>query len=130
MNTISDLAPYAIAAMLLVAALAAGFRLYRDLRTNPALRERERRLTVNREGRTTEATITEARDNLLFYSYSVRGVQYTASQDVSALLQVLPAEPAGLVGPATLKYSPENPANSILVCEHWSGLQRVRTASS
>jgi len=130
MNIISDIAPSVLAVMVLVAALAAGFRLYRDSRTDPASRERERRLAVNREGRTTEATITEARDNLLLYSYSVRGVQYTASQDVSALIDLLPAEPAGLVGPATLKYSPEYPANSILVCEQWSGLQRARTASS
>lgn len=129
MNAISDLAPYAIPAVLMLAALLSGFRWYLDARADPTQRERERRLAVNREGRTAEATITEARGNLLFYSYTVRGVHYTASQDVSAILRLLPAEPAGLVGPATLKYSPKNPANSILVCEQWSGLQRVRTAS-
>jgi len=28
-----------------------------------------------------------------------------------------------LVGVANLKYSPKNPANSILICEEWSGLR-------
>jgi hypothetical protein len=28
-----------------------------------------------------------------------------------------------LIGPASLKYAPRNPANSILICERWSGLR-------
>jgi hypothetical protein len=67
--------------------------------------------------------VTEATDTTLYYSYSVRGVHYTASQDVTALRERLPAAPERLIGFASLKYSPRNPANSILVCEEWSGLR-------
>ena len=31
-----------------------------------------------------------------------------------------------LVGPVTLKYSTRNPANSIIICEEWSGLRQRR----
>jgi len=50
-------------------------------------------------------------------------VEYNASQDIAALRDLLPAEPGRLVGMANLKYSPKNPANSILICEDWSGLR-------
>jgi len=93
------------------------------VRGNPEKRERNRRLNVHRHGRIGDAIITEASDNSIFYSYSVRGVQYTASQDITALREHLPAEPHRLVGIAGLKYATNNPANSILICEEWSGLR-------
>jgi hypothetical protein len=80
---------------------------------------------VNRLGRLGDALITEATESVIYYTYSIRGVQYTASQDVTALREKLPAEPERLIGVASLKYAPKNPANSILICEEWSGL-RVR----
>ncbi len=89
----------------------------------PEKRERKRRLNVSRTGRLGDAMISEATDTTLYYFYSVRGVHYTASQDVSALREYLPANPEKLVGVAGLKYSPRNPANSILLCEEWSGLR-------
>jgi hypothetical protein len=67
--------------------------------------------------------ISEATESTLYYFYTVRGVHYTASQDVSALRKYLPADSHRLIGVASLKYSPKNPANSILVCEEWSGLR-------
>lgn len=130
MNALADVAPLALLGLLLLAALAAGILAYLQSRTDPVARERRRRLEVNSRGRIAEAVITEVRDDSLYYSYTVRGVQYTASQDITSLRSLLPEDTAILVGPATLKYSVENPANSILVCEEWSGLQRVRTASS
>ena len=89
----------------------------------PEKRERKRRLNVNRHGRLGDAMISEATDETLYYFYSVRGVHYTASQDVSTLKDYLPVEPERLIGVAGLKYSSKNPANSILVCEEWSGLR-------
>jgi hypothetical protein len=89
----------------------------------PEKRERKRRLNVHRQGRLGDAMISEASEDTLYYFYTIRGVHYTASQDVSALRQYLPAEPQRLIGVAGLKYSSKNPANSILVCEEWSGLR-------
>jgi hypothetical protein len=100
------------------------FYIAKRLRGTPEKREQLRRLSVNRQGRLGEALITEATDEILYYSYSIRGVHYTASQDIRTLRDKLPAEPDRLIGFVTLKYSPKNPANSILVCEEWSGIRK------
>lgn len=93
-------------------------------RRTPAERERRRRLAVNAHGRTGGATITDFHDGVLCYTYFIASVEYTASQDVSALAELLPEDPHALIQrPATLKYLPGNPANSILLCEDWSGLR-------
>jgi hypothetical protein len=89
----------------------------------PEKRERKRRLNVHRQGRLGDAMISEATESTLYYFYTVRGVQYTASQDVSTLREFLPADAHRLIGVSGLKYSSKNPANSILVCEEWSGLR-------
>ena len=65
----------------------------------------------------------DVRDNALYYRYSIAGVEYAASQDISGLRELLPPDPSVLIGPATLKYLPANPANSIVICEEWSGLR-------
>jgi hypothetical protein len=103
--------------------IALGAFLVWRVRTSPEKRERSRRLTVHRSGRLGDALITEATDETLYYSYSVRGVQYAASQDIRGLRERLPAHPERLIGLASLKYSPKNPANSILVCEEWCGIR-------
>ncbi len=93
-------------------------------KVTPEERERRRRLEVNARGRTGNALITECRDGVVEYTYRVGRVEYLAYQDLSALAETLPGDPATLAGqPATLKYLARNPANSILVCEGWSGLQ-------
>ena len=63
---------------------------------------------------------------LIMYSYTVAGVQYSASQNVLALQSLVPGDAAALLGPTGVKFDPRNPANSIVVCEQWSGLQRVK----
>lgn len=93
------------------------------VRANPDRREQKRRLWVHREGRLGDALITESSEDTIYYTYSVRGVQYTASQDITTLRDRLPEDPARLIGHASLKYASKNPANSILVCEEWSGLR-------
>jgi hypothetical protein len=86
-------------------------------------REFRRRQHVHLQGRLGDAMVTEATETTIYYSYSVRGVQYAASQDITALRERLPAEPEQFIGFASLKYSPKNPANSIVICEEWSGLR-------
>jgi hypothetical protein len=110
-----------LAALLIAAAILIALRVH----GTPEKRERKRRLSVNRLGRLGDAMVTEATDSVIYYSYTIRGVQYTASQDVTGLREQLPADPDKLIGIASLKYAPNNPANSILICEDWSGL-RVR----
>jgi hypothetical protein len=100
-----------------------GVYLFFRLRKNPPDREQRRRLAVNLHGRLGDAMITEVQDNVIFYEYSVRGVVYTASQDVSKLREHIPIDPDRLIGPVGLKYSSQNPANSIIICEQWSGLR-------
>ncbi len=114
-----------VAAVLLIA-LGAWIAL-RVVQSSPEKKEKKRRLWVNRNGRLGEAVITEATESVLYYTYSIQGVRYATSQDVSALSSLLPAEPTRLVGTANLKYTVKNPANSILLCEEWSGL-RVKGA--
>jgi hypothetical protein len=90
---------------------------------DPEKRERKRRLHVHRNGRLGDAFITEATESILYYSYSISGVQYTASQEIGSMRALLPSDPERLIGPVSLKYSSKNPANSILICEEWSGLR-------
>lgn len=116
-----------IAAVCGISAALAGAAAYVIVRrrNTPEKRERKRRLTVNQFGRLADAVITEVSESALFYTYSVRGVQYETSQDISALREHLAVEPERLIGAvASLKYAPKNPANSILICEEWSGLRQ------
>ena len=73
-------------------------------------------------GKMGDAVLVEVRDDLIFFSYSVRGVEYTASQDVSALRERVPRDLSVLIAVA-VKYLPQNPANSIVVAENWSGFR-------
>ena len=95
-------------------------------------RERRRRLYVNVRGRITDAVITDvhtvqassgATAHLLHYSYDLHGVSYSAAQDITALLAHIPGDPRRIAGPASVKYLPRNPSNSIVICEQWSGLR-------
>ena len=91
-------------------------------RVSPEERERLRRLRVNRFQRTVEGFLTEAGEDVIQFNYQVAGVDYYASQDVSSLHASLPDDPTRLIGPIRVKYDSANPANSIIVCEEWSGL--------
>ena len=91
-------------------------------RPTPEEREKRRRLMVNRAGRTIEGEITDADQVRLYYTYTVRGVEYAATQEVEALLEFLPCEPSRVVGEVSVRYLQNNAANSIIVCEAWSGL--------
>lgn len=107
-----------------ITALGVVVWLYRR-RMTPEERERERRLAVNRHVRTYEGLITEADRETIHYKYEVRGVEYYTAQDVRPLQNLLPEEPERLIGRVGVKFDPNNPANSIILCEEWSGLPRL-----
>jgi hypothetical protein len=107
-----------------LAAIAAGVLVVLRIRRKPKDKEKHRRLEVNLNGRLGDATITDIAEDAIFYEYSVAGLTYTASQDITQLQEMIPADRHRLIGrPASLKYAAQNPANSILVCEEWSGLR-------
>ena len=90
-------------------------------RISPDEKERRRRLMLLSAGKRGDANLVDIHDDLLVYRYAVRGVEYTASQDVSGLRPFVPDGVASL-GPICVKYDPRNPANSIVLAEEWSGL--------
>ena len=99
------------------------YRAWKFSRVTPEERERRRRLALVTVGKMGDATVLEIRGDFLFYSYDVRGVEYTASQDLSLLKSHLPADMSVLVGAVCVKYDAKNPANSIVLAEDWSGLR-------
>lgn len=60
---------------------------------------------------------------LIFYEYSVRGVDYATAQDVSAVAQVNQHDLELCLGAVYVKYEARCPSDSIVICEDWSGLQ-------
>jgi hypothetical protein len=112
----------ALLGVLLVLLATIGARAWLSSRISPDDRERRRRLMLLSAGKRGDANLLEIQDGLLVYSYSVRGVEYTASQDVSKLLLFVPDDIAS-IGPICVKYDPRNPANSIVLAEEWSGLR-------
>jgi hypothetical protein len=117
-----EVVPAALFAVLVILLAIIGVRAWRRSRVSPEERERRRRRMLVSTGKLGDATLSEIDDHLLFYSYAVRGAEYTASQDVSHLTAFLPEDLAAL-GPVGVKYDPRNPANSIVLAEDWSGLQ-------
>ncbi len=122
---------YAVLAAAGAALAGVGLLVRGRKKKSDAERERERRLAVNASGRMTDGTVTEALflgaeppdSLLLFYQYLVAGVEYSAAQDVSSLREILPRANY-LPGEAIMiKYDPQRPPNSIVVCEQWSGLR-------
>lgn len=122
MFTTADGITAALLGALVVLLVTIGVRAWRRSRISPEEKERRRRLGLLSAGKRGDANLLEIHDGLLVYSYAVRGVEYTASQDVSRLKPFLPEDIASL-GPICVKYDPRNPANSIVLAEGWSGLR-------
>lgn len=112
----------------IAAALAIFFGVWWRGRLTPRQRELRRELrrrqTISRDGRIVEALVTDVQDEAVYYSYQLHGVVYNASQDVSMFGNVLPVARETLVGSAACKYIINNPANSLVICEEWSGLRK------
>ena len=105
------------------AAAAWGIHRYFTSRPTPAELERRRRNDLHARGKMGDANLLEYREHVVFYSYAIGGVEYTACQDVGDLQSLLPSDRWSAIGPASIKYDPRNPANSIVLCEEWSGLR-------
>jgi len=112
----------ALAGLLTVLLAILGYRAWRDSRVTPEERERRRRDRLAAHGKMADAVLVEIREDLLFYTYAVRGVEYAASQDVSALAERVPRDYFSIASVA-VKFDPRNPANSIVLAEGWSGLR-------
>jgi hypothetical protein len=122
---------------------AIGVAIYVFTRRKPTAEEieRERRELLARSGRITDGTImdtmvTEARNvtevlerddrsiptpHIIVYNYRIAGVTYECAQDVTALAEYVHGIRTDL--PVQVRYLPQNPANSIVVAESWSGLR-------
>jgi len=103
--------------------------------------ERQRRAYLNQIGRIVEGQITDlvevaedkarrkstkevdGRRKLVCYSYSISGVSYETAQDITKLEGHAGMERIITGLPASIKYDPSNPSNSILIADDWSGLR-------
>jgi hypothetical protein len=130
---------------------AAGGYAYYTLRKAPPTAdelERMRRAHLNQVGRIVEGHVVELVDvtpaqapsggffkrsaptagngqtarKLVCYSYSISGVTYETAQDITGLEERIHVERLVAGQPASVKYDPSNPSNSILVADDWSGL--------
>lgn len=118
-----------------LALVAAGMSfIKRKGRKTPDQRERERRLRISLGGRITDGTVIDVHEiestpeqpgaQLVIYQYDVAGVSYECSQDVTALRPYVDLHSCRLGLPASIKYDPQNPGNSIVISEDWSGLRK------
>jgi len=124
-STAVEIALFSLATAVAALLAVVGFRWWKASRITPDERERRRRAMVVALGKMGDAVIVEIHENLVFFTYSVRGVEYTASQDVSALRDQVPQDLSALLAVA-VKYLPQNPANSVVVSEEWSGLRQLK----
>jgi hypothetical protein len=122
----------AAAALLLLLATGVAWWLRRRRKT-PEQLERERRLRLNAMGRITDGTVLDvheermehkATQQLLIYRYDVAGVSYEASQDVTHLRHLVDLHSCRIGLPASVKYDAQNPGNSIVIAEGWTGLRK------
>ena len=125
---------YSFAAGGLVFVAAGMAFINRKGRKTPEQRERERRLRISLGGRITDGTVIDVHEvestpeqpgaQLVIYQYDVAGVSYECSQDVTALRPYVDLHSCRLGLPASIKYDPQNPGNSIVISEDWSGLRK------
>jgi hypothetical protein len=134
-------------------AAVAGFSLiaYAFFRptVDPEEVERKRRLHLNQIGRIAEGQVVDLAEHeadprpaqrglfgskpqplavnrlrhLVSYSYAISGVTYQTAQDITGLESQVRMERLVAGQPASIKYDPSNPVDSILVADDWSGLR-------
>jgi hypothetical protein len=139
--------PRVLVAIGVTTAAAIGVVSYALTRKKPSAEEleRERRDLLARIGRITDGTImdtmiAEVRSpaldladdpepihqgpltpEMIVYVYRIAGVTYECAQDVTMLADLVHGVRTDL--PIQVRYAPQNPANSIIVAETWSGLR-------
>jgi len=116
------------------AALLGYMLLSRKSKKSSEQLEYERRTDLTRGGRIIDGNIIDVQilaDDvtgrqmiLLIYNYDVAGVTYEASQDVTHLRQFIDLYSCRLGLPASVRYDPHNPGDSIVISETWSGLRK------
>ena len=105
----------------------------RSRRKTPEQIEHERRMRISTHGRITDGTVIDAQEmsagdgrdpvQLLIFQYDVAGVSYEASQDITHLRQFVDIHTCRVGLPSSVKYDPQNPGDSIVIAEDWSGLR-------
>lgn len=130
----SALRYYPILAIGATAAIAGYALLSRKPKMSGEAMEIERRTQLTRGGRIIDGTVIDVQELeetpeqrqmiLLIYTYDVAGVTYEASQDVTHLRQFIDLYSCRLGLPASVKYDPHNPGDSIVISETWSGLRK------
>ncbi len=114
-----------------VASLAIVFYL-RSRRKTAEQIERERRQRVSVIGRITDGTLIDIQEipangnghaQFVIFQYDVAGVSYEASQEITYLRDIFDIHTCKIGLPASVKYDPHNPGNSIVVAENWKGLR-------
>ena len=118
----AEMVAVALGAALVALFTALGYRAWQRSRVTAEERERRRRAWLVATGKITDAMLVEIRENVVFYSYLVRGVEYTASQDLARLVDQTVLDFAG-ISAMSVRYDARNPANSIVAAEEWSGLR-------
>ncbi len=148
MNSISD--PKTLLVLVAVALGAIGVLFYTFFRpsSDPEEAERKRRLHLNQIGRIAEGQVVELLQHpaeerpaqkglfgskarplagrsrhIVSYTYSISGVTYQTGQDITGLESQVRLERLVAGQPASIKYDPSNPVDSILVADDWSGLR-------
>lgn len=130
----SSLRYYPMLAIGVSAALLGYALLSRRSKKSPEQLEYERRTDLTLGGRIIDGNIIDVQELeesetarqmiLLIYSYDVAGVTYEASQDVTHLRQFIDLYSCRLGLPASVRYDPHNPGDSIVISETWSGLRK------
>ena len=117
-----------VGALLLILGLSASRR-----RKTPEDRERERRERITHRGRITDGNIIDVQElaidgsgsaQMLIYQYDVAGVTYEASQDITRLRHKVDLYSCRLGLATSVRYDPQNPGDSIVIAEGWSGLRK------
>jgi hypothetical protein len=124
---------YPILAIGAAAAIVGYALLSRSPKRSGETLELDRRTQLTQGGRIIDGTVIDVQEIeesptqrqmiLLIYTYDVAGVTYEASQDVTHLRQFIDLYSCRLGLPASVKYDPHNPGDSIVISEKWSGLR-------
>ncbi len=139
MYTFTSRDPQIFVTLAAVGICAGSFATYALLRRrqSPDELERARREMLVRQGRIIDGTVIDISDlsaeesgrsnglKLILYQYDIAGVVYECSQDVTMLGHLVNIYDCRLGFPASVRYDPHNPGNSLIVAETWSGLRQT-----